>query len=522
MVDGSARPTDRLHLLPTAALVLFWTLLAALLVVKLAGQALDDVFITYRYAQNLAAGEGLVFNPGERVFGTTAPGWALLLGVLARLAPLSVPVLGTLLTGVSLLVVALTLHAEGRRLGRGAETAAGGTLMVSNVYLWMHNGFEVYPALALLLVAAALAAGGAARRGPQIAAGGLAGLAVWLRPEAALGALLLGALLAARALGRRRGLPWAYALTLAATVGCGALAAFAWFGGVLPVSVEAKRIQAAWSAEVWKSGLEFWPEALRWLGLGYTGGAGATAVLAGGGLAGGLILMRSDAPALRLLTLYAAALLIAYPLLGVPFYTWYSIPVVIALGYGLAFAAGAATRRLLPRLRDASRSRPARATAGAVLIGVLLLAALPAWRAADRLVGGFLGFEGMPLYRAYREAGEWLAAHAPPDADIAYVEVGTIAYFSRRPVRDLLGLVSPELLPYVARRDLDGAFLEAPTDYVLDAGRVHGLMAQVVTRDWFAAAYRQVAEIPIPGADDAVVVFRRVPGSTVAPPPPER
>ena len=37
----------------------------------------DDFFITYRYAQNLLAGNGFVFNPGERVFGTTAPGWGL-------------------------------------------------------------------------------------------------------------------------------------------------------------------------------------------------------------------------------------------------------------------------------------------------------------------------------------------------------------------------------------------------------------------------------------------------------------
>ncbi|MGO8788779.1 MAG: hypothetical protein ACLQVL_15550 [Terriglobia bacterium] len=30
---------------------------------------LDDAFISYRYAENLARGEGLVFNPGERVEG---------------------------------------------------------------------------------------------------------------------------------------------------------------------------------------------------------------------------------------------------------------------------------------------------------------------------------------------------------------------------------------------------------------------------------------------------------------------
>ena len=42
----------------------------------------DDAFITYRYAENLATGLGMVFNPGapwEPVLGTTTPGYAVLL-----------------------------------------------------------------------------------------------------------------------------------------------------------------------------------------------------------------------------------------------------------------------------------------------------------------------------------------------------------------------------------------------------------------------------------------------------------
>jgi hypothetical protein len=38
----------------------------------------DDAFITYRYAQNLVAGKGLVYNSGEKVMGTTAPLFAII------------------------------------------------------------------------------------------------------------------------------------------------------------------------------------------------------------------------------------------------------------------------------------------------------------------------------------------------------------------------------------------------------------------------------------------------------------
>lgn len=44
----------------------------------------DDAYISFRYASNLAAGDGLVFNLGERVEGYTNFLWTLLLGLLIR------------------------------------------------------------------------------------------------------------------------------------------------------------------------------------------------------------------------------------------------------------------------------------------------------------------------------------------------------------------------------------------------------------------------------------------------------
>ena len=54
---------------------------AAMFAVQVAlfrGVRLDDAFITFRYAQNLATGVGFVLNRGERVMGSTSPGEVLL------------------------------------------------------------------------------------------------------------------------------------------------------------------------------------------------------------------------------------------------------------------------------------------------------------------------------------------------------------------------------------------------------------------------------------------------------------
>ena len=47
----------------------------------------DDPYITFRYAENFAAGKGLVYNEGQRVLGTTTPLFALILGCIELLAP---------------------------------------------------------------------------------------------------------------------------------------------------------------------------------------------------------------------------------------------------------------------------------------------------------------------------------------------------------------------------------------------------------------------------------------------------
>ncbi|MBN1439657.1 MAG: hypothetical protein JW929_09630 [Anaerolineales bacterium] len=46
-------------------------------------RTIDDAYITFRYARNLLEGEGPVFNPGQRVLGTTTP---LYMGLLAAAA----------------------------------------------------------------------------------------------------------------------------------------------------------------------------------------------------------------------------------------------------------------------------------------------------------------------------------------------------------------------------------------------------------------------------------------------------
>jgi arabinofuranosyltransferase len=74
-----ARPARLALALPLVAIVLALPMLPQLL----GGWLIDDAFISFRYAQQLVAGHGLVFNPGERVEGYTNFLWTIAMaGVL--------------------------------------------------------------------------------------------------------------------------------------------------------------------------------------------------------------------------------------------------------------------------------------------------------------------------------------------------------------------------------------------------------------------------------------------------------
>lgn len=473
-----------------AWLLLAWAGLAAAWLVAVGGWAHDDFFITYRYAQNLAEGRGLVFNPGERVFGTTAPGLALVLAGLHLVSGVSIPWLGSLVTGAALLVSAAVLLREAGATGRRAEAAVGGTLLVGTSASWALQGAEGHLVLAALLAAAHLAG----RR--PVLAGALVGGAVWLRPDALVGAGILGLLLGAE----RRRIPWRYGAPAAAVVAAGVALAWTWFGEPLPATWAAKQAAVeGLGGGLAVSGEAFWPAA--WPHLLRHAGPAAPLLLVLG-VAGQWPLYASGGRAARLLVLQAAGLALAYPWLGVTFAPWYAVPVLAALLYGAAHLAGGAARAVA-----ASLGRGRLAGGAAVLLAALLVG--PPAVSIARAGAGFFRSAGDPLHhRGYREAGLWLRAHTPPGTRIAFVEVGTLAYYADRPILDLFGLVSPEVVPHVRRGDLAGAFVREPTEVVIVRPGLEGFMGRITSSPEFRRRYREAVRL-LPDSHDWVAIHRR-------------
>ena len=107
---------------------------------------LDDAFISFRYAENFAAGHGLVFNPGERVEGYTTFLWVLILAagkaIGLRVIPLS-QILGALFTLGTVLLLLFAHRFSSRISASGALLAALFLGTCGAFTPWPSSGMEV-------------------------------------------------------------------------------------------------------------------------------------------------------------------------------------------------------------------------------------------------------------------------------------------------------------------------------------------------------------------------------------------
>lgn len=190
-------------------------LAAGMLWMVVAGRVLgdwqiDDAYISYRYAWNLAHGSGLVYNPGEVVEGYTNFLWTVVASgaIWAGLSPAGVALAGTVACSVG--IIALTSWLARRLLpGHPAWALLPCALLAVDAALLTYgargSGIEAVP-FAFLALAPVAALWAAPVRGWRVVAGAMLGLASLTRPE---GLLVAALLLGARAwLDRRDGLPY--------------------------------------------------------------------------------------------------------------------------------------------------------------------------------------------------------------------------------------------------------------------------------------------------------------------------
>jgi hypothetical protein len=434
-----------LAVVASAVLALFLFLLREQRIAGAAGFPLDDSWIHLHFARNIAEGSGFSYNRGVPVAGSTAPAWTLLLaGTSAFLGPGLAVVKGL---GIALTLAAALLTRRAA-LAWGAHPAAA--LVAAVAFAW--SGPVVWGALSGMEIplAAALVAGAllAHAREQTVATALLAALAVLARPESLLVVLLL---LVARPLGPRR-------IATFALITAAVLAPAVWFslktvGSPVPATAVAK-IEGGLVG--WLAGVRepWWPMLVGRPGAFLVGWAkwllAVNWLLPLALLAGLWVAWRRG----RALGMVALAVLV-HPLVM----AW------LAPYRDPSFQEGRYSAQLLPlAFVLAALGLGAFRWPRAALAALLLCALVPLGRAAERYAWGVQNINAMQVH-----LGHWVNTNLPPASRIALNDVGAIAFVSRFTVIDLMGLVTPDIIPY--RRDGEAGVIrylgERCPDYVI-------------------------------------------------------
>lgn len=181
---------ERVHGGPASAVAIALTLLGLVLslaTIRLFPSAVvDDAFISLRYVDNLLAGRGLVFNPGERVEGVTNLGFILVIAGFAALGidPLAAArILGLLGGAAAVLLAPAAIAPNPRQL---LERALARALLLSNFFFvfFAWTGLETGFYSGLLAAMALTCQRGGMRF--SLAVGFLGALACLVRPDGLL------------------------------------------------------------------------------------------------------------------------------------------------------------------------------------------------------------------------------------------------------------------------------------------------------------------------------------------------
>jgi arabinofuranosyltransferase len=472
------------------------------------GFPLDDGWIHQTYARNLAQTGRLQYGEGLISTGSTSPLWTSLLslGYLLALPPLPwTYVLG----GVSWLLTGWAAAALTARLYPGQATLApwvGLACLLEWHLAWAAlSGMETALSAFLSLLLIERYASGAR----PLVVGLVGGLLVLTRPEGILLVGLLGGSVLwvwAKAPGDRRWVEWrstARAL-LGLTVGLALLLApyvalnQAISGQPFPNTYYAKQTEyrALLAQPIWR---RLWIVLRRPL-------VGGQVLLLPGlvwqvattmvGRPAGSSSARSPASSRLLPLAWCAIYFLVYALrLPVDYqYGRYLMPTIpFLLMFGLVGTAG----WLQPRSRHAVARILSRAAVVAIV--ALFVAFLSVGRQA--YVQDVCVINGEMV-----DVARWLGDNTASDSLIAAHDIGAIGYFADRPLLDLAGLVTPEVIPFMREeRQLLDFVLRRGADYVVTFPSWYPRM---VTDDRLEIVYQTDCPITLERGGDNMAVYQ--------------
>ncbi|MBI4307242.1 MAG: hypothetical protein HY684_00350 [Chloroflexi bacterium] len=439
-----------------------------------------------RHAENLATGRGLVFNPGDKLLVISNPLYVFLLTGL-RLLGFNIPAASNGIGILSIAATAAIVHRmfAARDLPWWGVAAAFLLLIFPHSYRALGSDRPLYTTLVMASFLAYCL-------GRRLVVPWLWGAVTLTRFDGFLVALTT----VASDTWKRRALPFREALIYGAILLALIAFNFAYFQAPFRQDLGVQHL----GAEL--TGATFLKGAYRWV-VTYTAQSVFNwlyVVLPLMGLAYILVVDRGWLP----LVLWAASYVALYVALGLPGAHWYYVPlvpvIIILAVLGLRWSA-----HLLGRLLALNAERARTAVAAVSLIALLL--------GTGALVSLYI-LRGetweSSRFSVYKQAAEWLANNASPNATVGLQEVGIMGFYSGLHVVDFNGQMTPEVAAANPKSQTEAALWAVQRFRPDFVAIIPSWLPKLVESDAFRTSYVPVARFTDPQfIYGEVVVYKR-------------
>ena len=529
IIGPMASTTNESPGITAAERILIATLLLLALIVRFipGPRIIDDAYITFRYARNLIAGNGFVYNPGERVLGTTTPLYTLVLAGLSLVTgSRDFPALALVVNALAGTASVGLLYVLGKRLARHRGLAVATALLWAVApysVTFAVGGMETDLTVALLLAAAYAHVAGCPR-----ALAALSALTLLARPDTAILLVLLWLDQFKFEIRNSRfeiqRIPWREGLITLMILAPWLIFGTLTFGSPLPASIAAK--SAAYRISpgadlvrlIQHYSTPFFADALLgapWRLIGFV----VYLLLCG---LGGLRVVRRDRRAWPLLVypyLYLVTFAAANPLL----FRWYLSPPLPFYFLFILTGVWTLARDLGRSLSNLKPETLKLETVPLIILALFAAAALAltlnAWtlhpdHGPDRPAPEMAWFK---LELLYAQAADVVLSHAAPGDTLCAGDIGTLGYVTDMPILDTVGLVTPQATRYYPADP--GIYIinyAIPADLVLALDPDYIVILEVygrrglLTDPRFQARYRLLEKIEtdIYGSDGMLIFAR--------------
>ncbi|MCK4856545.1 MAG: hypothetical protein KAT58_01110 [candidate division Zixibacteria bacterium] len=391
-----------------------------LLVQQLSGYAVDDAFISFRYAENIAAGNGFVYNLGERVLGTTTPLFTLIIAGCNHLG------LGSLKSALTISIAsasltAVILYRWGGRIGlkKLAYLPALLYILFPRSVTADISGMETALFTFLLLLSFYLLA-----QKKLLLAVTTASLAAITRPEGVIA--LLAVVGVSLFLDRRQLIVRAIPVLL--VLGNWLTFSYVYFGVLAPNSIAAK---SALYHSHWNLGLG---KSLQFV-FGLSSPIGWILLLF---FLMGMFFRLREKHLLSLIGLFVVGYLVTLAAAQTHIFFWYPAP-VYPLMFLIATVGIKDIWQRIPVLRSFRQDL--------IIVSLTALIAGAAFIGLNRRVDS-LRWEMDCYERIHQQAGRYLVLHAKPEDKVIAEDIGHLGYIYRGTIIDRDGLITPEAIPF--------------------------------------------------------------------------